>query len=45
MGSHLLGADPIINKAGIFNSSILPDSIGKFERKSCCDSFTNDGKW
>tara|TARA_Y100000741_G_scaffold351639_1_gene322936 strand:+ start:33 stop:1877 length:1845 start_codon:yes stop_codon:yes gene_type:complete len=34
MGSHLLGADPIINKAGIFNSSILPDSIGKFREGS-----------
>ena len=29
MGAHLLGADPVVNAAGVNISNILPESIGK----------------
>ena len=29
MGAHLLGADPVVNAAGVNISNVLPESIGK----------------
>jgi Na+/proline symporter len=41
MGAHLLGADPVVNAAGVNISNVLPESIGKGGQGSLVPYFIN----
>jgi Na+/proline symporter len=41
MGAHLLGADPVVNAAGVNISNVLPESIGKGGQGNLVPYFIN----
>jgi solute:Na+ symporter, SSS family len=41
MGAHLLGADPVVNAAGVNISNVLPESIGKGGQGNLIPYFIN----
>jgi len=41
MGAHLLGADPVVNAAGVNISNVLPESIGKGGQGSLVPFYIN----